>query len=713
MTGHSQRSARDTEVSPQRTMRRRPGLLALALGLMLSLVGVAAPASAPGAAAAAPGLEITTSTSTLNMTAAGRAITYVSTVKNATDTKVTNVEMSLFDSTTFGTFSYYPPERNELEPGESVSIIATYHVTQPAIDALSVELSTIATGYSTQSGTSRPISARSTPVTLKTVADAKFDYSVAFDRTYTESTMPFPGDKANHVFTVTNTGNLTITGLDYQFSTGRCTFPDAVGPFATENLPIPPGATKTFNLAHTITQDQIDFTPNDCVLTLRANTSAGAIPTPSGKQSALPVLKFRAATVTLTTDPITPDMFRVGADITFRFTVTHTGNTTYQGLDLTGGPDAFSGDGAFTGPAITQFYDLLPGGSGSTTAHYTLTPEDIKRGYLTYAPSAAIGAQKIAIEPITVPSTPTPKLTVGVSADRSKLTQAGETVKLAFTITNEGNVTIPDAQLADLTSTGTGTFNVISGSPALLAPGTSQTFNVEYTASQADIDAQTVSLSATSTGTPPSNWRLPAGNVSSVTLASVQTPSLDTQLTADTDVVTQAGQQIVYTATVENTGNVTLTDVFPETQAFSGAGTPSAFVGQPVTLAPGESASWESTYAATAADLALSSIAHTAAMIGLDPNGAQVSGDPLTLSLDVRAVPETTPGDGEDPDGETPATDDGSNSGGTANGTKAGGSALAHTGSNASNSLGFLGAFALAAGALLLVRANARRARAE
>ncbi len=698
-------------------MRRRPGLLAIALGLMLSLAGVAAPAGVPGAAAAPPELELITSTSTLNMTAASQSITYVATVKNATDAKVTDVDVNFHDSSTFGAFSYYPPALTALEPGESTSFIATYRVTQPAIDALSVELSASATAKSTQSGTSQIISARSTPVTLTTVADAKFDYTVAFDRTYTEATMPFPGDKANHVFTVTNTGNLTITGLDYQFSTGRCTFPDAVGPFATENLPIPPGATKTFNLAHTITQDQIDYTPNDCVLTLRANTSAGAIPTPSGKQSALPALKFRAATVTLTTDPIAPDMFRVGAEITFRFTVTHTGNTTYQRLDLTEGPDAFSGDGAFTGPAIKQFDDLLPGGSGSTTAHYTLTPEDIKRGYLTYAPSAAIGAQKIAIEPITLPSTPTPKLTVGVSADRSKLTQAGETVKLAFTVTNEGNVTIPDAQLADLTSTGTGTFNIISGSPALLAPGTSQTFNVEYTASQADIDSQAVSFSATSTGTPPSNWTLPAGNVSSVTLASVQTPSLDTQLTADIDVVTQAGQRVVYTATVENTGNVTLTDVFPETQAFSGAGTLPAFVGQPVTLAPGESASWESTYAATAADLALSSIAHTAAVIGLDPNGAQVAGDPLTLSLDVRAIPETTPGDGDDPDGkdpdpETPATGDGGpNTAGTADGTKAGGSALANTGSNAPNSLGFLGAFVLAAGALLLVRAKARKAR--
>jgi len=73
---------------------------------------------------------------------------------------------------------------------------------------------------------------------------------------------------------------------------------------------------------------------------------------------------------------------------------------------------------------------------------------------------------------------------------------AGDTISYAFTVTNTGNTTITDIELADTGAT-------VSGGPITsLAPGASDstTFTATYTVKQADIDAGTYTNTATVTG---------------------------------------------------------------------------------------------------------------------------------------------------------------------------------------------------------------------
>ena len=144
----------------------------------------------------------------------------------------------------------------------------------------------------------------------------------------------------------------------------------------------------------------------------------------------------------------------------------------------------------------------------------------------------------------------------------------GEQITYNFAITNTGNVTLTNVDITDILPG-----IVISGGPiASMAPGDmdNTTISATYALTQADIDAGEVVNQATVTGTDPTGNPVTDlsgttnGDDTPTTTPLDRTPSIALVKTADTSgfsVPTAVGDQITYSFTVTNTGNVTLTNV--------------------------------------------------------------------------------------------------------------------------------------------------------
>jgi uncharacterized repeat protein (TIGR01451 family) len=165
------------------------------------------------------------------------------------------------------------------------------------------------------------------------------------------------------------------------------------------------------------------------------------------------------------------------------------------------------------------------------------------------------------------------------------------------TVTNTGNITLTNVTVVDpLTGQ-----NISGGT---LAPGASQSFNTTYTLTQADLDRAGNAGpdgDIDNTATADSNETNSVSDSETVPLGVTPRLSIDKVFVNITGgngntVADVPGDVLNYTVTVTNTGNVTLTNVTvvdPLTgQNISG-----------VTLAPGDSQTFNTSYILTQADL--------------------------------------------------------------------------------------------------------------
>lgn len=151
----------------------------------------------------------------------------------------------------------------------------------------------------------------------------------------------------------------------------------------------------------------------------------------------------------------------------------------------------------------------------------------------------------------------TPQLEIVKTAVPPAQFIAGATVAYAFKVSNPGSITFSGVTVTD-TLPGI----VIKGGPIALAGGATDTtsFTAEYKLTQADIDAGKVVNTATATGTPPSGK--PFTSSPSVATANIpKTPALTVVKTAGAPSGGTVGSTIIYTFTVTNSGNTTLTNV--------------------------------------------------------------------------------------------------------------------------------------------------------
>ena len=325
-----------------------------------------------------------------------------------------------------------------------------------------------------------------------------------------------------------------------------------------------------------------------------------------------------------------------GETITYSFRVTNTGNVILHDVGVTD---------AKVGPVTCPQNQLAPGGSETCTSTYTVTAADIAAG-VVHNSATSHGTPPGSDTPVNSPpdttDTPTDEPNPGITIDKhaalhdtngNGLADLGETITYTFTVRNTGNVTLTAVGVTDAK------VGPVSCPQATLAPGATETCTAAtYTVTQADVDAGVVHNSATAHGTPPGDTTPITSPPDSTDTPTSSTPAVTIVKQAmlndaNSNGFADAGETIVYSFTVTNTGDLTLHDV-GVTDAKAG----------PVTcpqdtLAPGahEVCTADSLYVVTQADVDAGVVHNSATSHGTPPN----SNTPVVSPPDTADVPTT------------------------------------------------------------------------
>ncbi|WP_374006923.1 hypothetical protein [Leifsonia sp. LS-T14] len=463
------------------------------------------PASTKVPLTPAPGLTLAKTAAAAFATppVAGDPITYTVTITNSGNVTLHAVNVAdLLPG--LSTISYtWPAAAGVLAPTEQATGTASYPITQSDIDAGHVANTAIAHG-ATPDDADTPSNEADTDTPIA-VAPA-----LALTKSADASGIQNPtvvGDPIVYRFTVTNTGDTTLTGVaitDALAGLGALgyTWP---GPDGVLQPGQSAGATATYVVSQTdINAGQVTNTatasgtaPDDSTV----NTPPVSIITPLGPVAALSLVKSAS--------PSDAASFTVGRPITYSFVITNTGNVPVS--DLAVMETAFSGSGiapVATCPPGT----LAPGDQATCTAPYTLTQADIDAGQL--ANTATASGTDPAAATVTsndsstlIPAAPAPALTLAKTASIAQVASAGQVVTYTYTITNVGSTTLTAAAITETTFTGSGTAPAPTCPPAAAAllPGAAVDCTADYTVTAADLTGRPLLNTATAAATAPGN----------------------------------------------------------------------------------------------------------------------------------------------------------------------------------------------------------------
>ena len=597
---------------------------------------------------------------------AGDLIDYTITVTNTGNVSISGVTVN--DPNLSGLVCV-PAAPATLAPGESMACTGFYLLTQADINAGSYSNTATATGQdpngtpvtdgSDDPDTPAPNDPTVTPLpqnpelTVEKV-DALDDGGDGLQA----------GDLIDYSIVVTNTGNVTISGVTVND-------PELLGVICVPSAPatLEPGESMLCTGFIVLTQADIDNGSYSNTATATGQDPNGTPITDGSDDPDTPAPNDPTVTPLPQTPELTVekvdalddggDGLQAGDFIDYTITVTNTGNVTVSGVTVND-PEL---SGVVCVPAAPS--TLAPGESMVCTGFYQIQQADIDNG--SYSNTATATSQDPNGTPVTddsddpgtpAPNDPTvtplqqvPELTVEKEDfldDGGDGLQPGDIIDYVITVTNTGNVSISGVGVNDPELQGLACFPI---PPATLAPGESMTCSGFIVLTQADIDAGFYSNTATANGQDPNgnpasddsdDPNTTAPNDPTVTPLP-QTPQLTVEKVDALDDGgdgLQAGDVIDYTITVTNTGNVTVSGIVVIDGDLPNLScTPS----EPATLAPGESMACTGTYVLTQADINAGSFSNTAFAVGLDPNNNQVSDDSDDPDTPAPNDPTVTP----------------------------------------------------------------------
>ncbi|QTF72462.1 DUF7507 domain-containing protein [Arthrobacter woluwensis] len=374
------------------------------------------------------------------------------------------------------------------------------------------------------------------------------------------------GETATYSFKVTNTGNVPLS--DVKVAEGEFS---GSGKLSAISCPegaksLAPGESVTCTATYQVTQADVDRGSIENSATATGTPPGNGTPVTSDPSSAnVPAVQKPSIALEKSASPEKGG--KAGDVITYSFTVTNTGNVTLKGVTVDEGD--FSGSGKMSAIQCPEAAaSVLPGQKVTCTATYTLTQADVDAGKVTNS-ATATGTPPGEAPPVTsppsevtVPIDPAPGISLVKSADKTELV-AGETVTYSFVVTNTGNITLTDVEVAEGEFSGSGKMSGIEcpqGAKSL-APGESVTCTATYQVTQADVDRGSVQNSATATGTPPGNGTPVTSEPSEVKIPQDPKPGISLLKSASPEKGGKTGDVITYSFKVTNTGNVTLKDV--------------------------------------------------------------------------------------------------------------------------------------------------------
>ncbi|MGB4847852.1 MAG: hypothetical protein WBP41_08035 [Saprospiraceae bacterium] len=548
----------------------------------------------------------------------GDVITYLITLQNTGNVSISTVSVADPQATTGPTYSSGDLDLDLiLDVGETWSYNATHTATQANVNAGFFTNTATATG-TPAGGTLPPASDSETVLSIQTPG-------ILLVKTGTPNFggdgIPQAGETISYSFTVTNTGNVTLTNI-------TITDPLVIvtgGPIA---LLLPGGVdNSTFRATYFLLQTDINAGTFTNIATVNGTPPSGPHVTdtdddtqPLDPQASITLIK----TGTLNLAVVPPNGIpNAGDQITYTFTVMNTGNVTLTNVIV-------------TDPLVTiigsPIASLAPGGSDNTTfsATYTLQQAEINAGTFTNIATVTgtppTGTNVTDTDDDTKPLNAHPSIELLKTgtlnndvAAPSGISNAGDQITYVFTVTNMGNVTLTNVTITDPKVT------IVGGPIATLSPGAMDniTFSATYTLLQEDIDAFTFVNLATATGTPPTGPDVndsdddtqPLNPVGAIELVKTGTPNFGV------DGIPQAGETISYTFTVTNTGVVTLTNIFVTDPLVAVSGGPVA------SLAAGASdyMTFTAIYTLLQSDIDSHSFNNIATVTGTPPVGPPVT----------------------------------------------------------------------------------------
>ncbi|MGJ8721214.1 MAG: beta strand repeat-containing protein, partial [Salinibacterium amurskyense] len=572
-----------------------------------------------------PAVSLTKSGALAGGSTAGSTVNYSFVLTNSGNVTLTNAgitdPLSGLSAITYGT---WPGTVGTLAPGQSVTATATYTVKQSDVDAGAIVNSATAKG-TPPSGADVT---RTTPATVPITADAKM--IVTKSGTYTTGSGAV-GSVVTYNFSVTNDGNVTLSQVSLTdplsgLSPISVTWPGASGVLA-------PGQMATGTATYTVKQSDVDAGAVRNTATATAKTPTGGTVTQPSAQSVVPtVAPNRVITTTKSGAVAGAGTGKVGDVINYSFSAKNDGNVTLSGVTIAD-PLAGLSPLTYTWPGATGV--LAPGQTVTAVATYTIKQSDVNAGSVE---NTATGSGTHDGTTVTDPSD---EVTVPTAAANPVVTtlktgalaagstgRAGDTVNFTIKLTNSGNVTLTSVSatdsLPDLSALSYGTWP--SGTAGTLAPGQSVTATATYILKQSDVDAGSVSNTATGSGTPPAG--APVSSTSPATVPITAGPALTVSKSgAVTTGNGSVGDTVTFSFVVRNTGNVTatgvgITDTLPDLSAVTFGTWPSGTAG---TLAPNTQVTATATYTIKQADVNAGSVRNTATASGSTPTGGTVT----------------------------------------------------------------------------------------
>ncbi|MBL7260522.1 DUF7507 domain-containing protein [Paractinoplanes lichenicola] len=568
--------------------------------------------------AAAPGLALTiTPTGRTTELTLGDRISYAYTVRNTGN--VTMRAVAVTDSR-FGAASC---------PATVVAVGATMACTAGAI--YTVTQTDVDTGGSVAL-TARVLSGgtvRDTATSILPLASARGALTITVSPV--AGAVVGAGDTIGYTYRITNVGRVTMRDIAVDDDTlGAATCPvTSLAPAAS--------TTCTSSRTYTVTDQDVDAGE---ALTTEAYVSGklpgGATVTFGPATAAVPVLVPAPALTAQGFAVVTPATrqyaARPGDTVAYTFEVANTGNRALTGIAVTA-----LRSGTARCPATTLAVRATMTCTGQRAVAVTQADQDAAAPFVE---SVRVLAGTLEFGPFTVAvqlEKPVFMLRIMAIATHRPAVTAGDSVSVAYRVTNTGNVSASGLSVPS------------AACPvAALAPAAVVTcpMPVPYTVTQADIDRNkplTFRSSATATWSGRASTFGPAAATIALAAPRPAVTAVQTATWKDRDGngVLGVADDVVSTFEVTNTGNVTLVNVRV-------TGFPAAVTCKPTRLAPGASATCVSVvYHLTARDIAN----------GERTTEATVTGDVESLGRPTRAAaPSTVVIPFEPPPGEVPVT---------------------------------------------------------
>ncbi|MGM8362413.1 beta strand repeat-containing protein, partial [Flavobacterium sp. ARAG 55.4] len=594
------------------------------------------------------------------ITNVGDRIDYVFDVRNTGFETLTNVTVTDNNATVTGT----PIASLAAGANDITSYTATYLITQADIDAgvvynLATASATTNVGTTITATSTDPTPCATCPVnpgcTDCTATPLTQTNTIALVKTASVGGTGVLGDVITYTFSVTNTGNTTLTNVVVTDP-----LPGLVisgNPIAT----LTPGATNT-NITGTyvITQADVDagMVTNSALVTAKdpqnnnvTDISGTTITTDDNTET--PVNQTNSIALVKTGSIVGAG--GLGETITYTFAVKNTGTTTLTnvvvtdqmlGLTITGNPIATLAPGA-TNISIKGTYDITQADvdAGKVTNSALVTAQDPQNNDVTDISGTTLTTDDATETPVGQRST----IALVKSASVGGTGVLNDVITYTFEVTNTGTTTLTDIIVTDPMSG-----LIITGNPiATLAPGSTDTsITGTYTITQADVDAGKVVNQATVTANDPLNN--PVTDISGTTIGTDDTTETPVTQTSSVALVKTAasvpggtrilGDVITYNFSITNTGTTTLKNIVVSDPMVG-----LTITGNPIaTLAPGAvNTTITGTYVITQADIDAGKVTNSALVIAKDPQNNNVT--------DVSGTTAVTDDATETPVTQTPA----------------------------------------------------------